>query len=56
MTMRVKIENLGPDCYEAVLDSKQYGQKVLKMDESHETYVFPGAELTISERDTPKVT
>ena len=53
MTMRVKIENLGPAQYLAVLESKQYVTKVLKMGESHETYVYPGAELTISEINAP---
>ena len=51
MTMRVQVTNLGPDCYAAVLESKQCGQTILKMGESHETYVFPGAELLISEVD-----
>lgn len=54
MTMKVKIENLGPDCYETVITQKQYGEKVLKMGESHETYVYPGNEATVSERDVKK--
>ena len=56
MTMRVKIENLGPEWYEAILSTAETGHilKTLKMGESHELYVYPGNEVRISEVDAPK--
>ena len=56
MTMRIKIENLGPDCYEAILSNADTAHilKTLKMGESHELYIYPGNEVRISEVDAPK--
>ena len=56
MTMRVKIENLGPDCYHTVISKTSDASiiKELKINESHELYVYPGNEVTISEVNAPK--